>query len=201
MRRLVDCISALSLLILTGPLLLLISILIKLDSSGPVLYTPEMIGKNGRVFRLFRFRTMHMNSNSESSEQRWTRIGNLIRNYSLDHLPMLMNLLKGDLTIIGPRPMEREIVDMHSPSWQEYFEVKPGILNIAVLKLGRAWTRTRTSHPTLNQELELEYLKARSTRSDFKLFWKALHTYILSRGNIKARGEPDRSLKKRLNKL
>ena len=200
MRRLVDSIFALSLLVLTGPLLLLISILVKLDSSGPVLYTPEMIGKNGRVFRLFRFRTMHVGSSSVSSQKRLTRVGSFLRDYSLDHLPMLLNLLKSDLTIIGPRPMEREIVDMQSLSWQEYFQVKPGILNVAVLKLGKAWTPTRTSHPMLNQELELEYLKERSTRSDLKLFWKALEAYFWSRGNIKARGEPDPSVKHRVNK-
>lgn len=199
MRRLIDLAFALFFLVLTGPLLLLISILIKLDSTGPVLYKPEMIGKHGKAFRLLRFRTMHVDSRNVPSEQRWTRIGSFIRNYSLDHLPMLLNLLKGDLTIIGPRPMESEAVNMQSPDWQEYFQVKPGIINPAVLTLGSAWTATRKSHPTLNQEIELEYLKRRSTLSDLGLFWRGIRAYFRSRGNVKARGKPDPALDQRLN--
>jgi lipopolysaccharide/colanic/teichoic acid biosynthesis glycosyltransferase len=199
MRRLVDCISALSLLALTGPFQLLISILIKMDSSGPVFYTPEMVGKDGRAFRLFRFRTMRVDSGNSSPEGQWTRVGIFIRNYSLDHLPMLLNLLKGDLTLIGPRPMEREAVNMQSPVWQEYFRVKPGLINSAVLALGSAWTSTRMSHPALNQEIEIEYLRGRSTWSDLELFWKAVRAYFRSQGNVKARGKPVDAVQQRLN--
>ena len=200
MWRLIDLAFALFFLVLTGPLLLLISMLTKLDSTGPVLYKPEMIGKHGRAFRLFRFRTMQVASRHVSPDQRWTRIGSFIRNYSLDHLPMLLNLLKGDLTIIGPCPMEREAVDMQRPDWQEYFRVEPGLFNAAVLALGGAWTATRISDPTLNQELELEYLKERSALSDLGLFWKSIRAYFRSRGNVKARGEPDPALDQRLNR-
>lgn len=200
MRRLIDVVFALFMLVLTSPLMFLVALLIKVDSTGSVLYAPQMIGKNGRLFRLLRFRTMEVAQGAVNSEQRLTRVGSFIRNYSLDHLPMLLNLLKGDLTIIGPRPMEYEAVDLHDPGWQQYFRAKPGMFNYAVLKLGKRWTSVRASHPTLNQELELEYLQQRSSISDLQLFWDAIRAYIVSRGNIKARGKPDGALEQRLDR-
>jgi sugar transferase EpsL len=80
-------------------------------------------------------------SPDSSIEKRLTTVGRFIRNYSLDHLPMLLNLLKGDITIVGPRPMELEVVRLDDPMWQQYFQAKPGLLNYAVLKLGKMWTR------------------------------------------------------------
>jgi lipopolysaccharide/colanic/teichoic acid biosynthesis glycosyltransferase len=132
----VDLVFAMLGLILFLPLLLLIAILIKIDSSGPVLYDPVMMGQYGRLFRLCRFRTMYKASAALPAEQRHTRVGRFIRNYSLDHLPMLLNLLRGDLTLIGPRPMELRSVDIQDPLWKRYFEAKPGLFNYAVLRLG-----------------------------------------------------------------
>jgi len=126
-----------------------------------------------------------------TAEERLTRIGRFIQNYSLDHLPQLFNILKGDLTVVGPRPMEIEVVNMQDPIWQRYFEVKPGLVNYAVLRLGRTWTPSRATAPALNQELELEYIEKRSSLFDLHLLWKTLRALIASRGNIKARGEPD----------
>jgi putative colanic acid biosynthesis UDP-glucose lipid carrier transferase len=106
-RRLLDLAFALFWLTVTAPVMLTIVILIKLDSPGPVLYVPRMIGQDGRPFRLFRFRTMHVDRPAHlRPDERLTRIGHFIRNYSLDHLPALFNLLKGDLSVVGPRPME-----------------------------------------------------------------------------------------------
>lgn len=178
--------------------MLSIAILIKLDSPGAVFYMPRMVGKNGQEFLLFRFRTMLSMNPNLSPEQRLTRIGHFIRNYSLDHLPMLVNLLKGDLTLVGPRPMEVEIVNLQEPTWQRYFQTKPGLVNYAVLKLGKFWTPSRESHPALNQELELEYLQQRSTAFDVKLFFQSFWALVASGGNVKARGEPEAELESRL---
>lgn len=191
-KRLFDILLALLWLALTAPAMLLIAILITWDRTGPVLYRPQMVGQNGRPFSLLRFRTMRLEDKIlRTNEERLTRIGRFIRNYSLDHLPMLFNLLKGDLTLVGPRPMEVAVIDMEDPVWQRYFQVKPGLVNYAVLKLGRTWTPGRTAAPELNQELELQYLEKRSPIFDLKLLWKSIRTLITSRGNIKARGEPD----------
>jgi sugar transferase EpsL len=157
-----------------------------------------MIGLHRQVFSLWRFRTMSVDTTNAGSELRLTRIGKFLRNYSLDHLPLLINLLKGDLTLVGPRPMEIDAVDFEEPVWQEYFQVKPGVVNYAVLKLGKFWTPSRSTSPALNQELELEYLQKRSARFDLGVVLNFVMALVRSRGNIKARGEPDREVKNKI---
>lgn len=187
MRRLVDTAFAILCLILIAPFGLVISLLIKLESQGPVLYAPRMMGQHGREFRLFRFRTMkHVRSDVQP-----TRVGSFIRNYSLDHLPQLINLLTGDLTLVGPRPMEVHLVDLQDPIWLDYFRSKPGLFNYAVLKLGKAWTPSRHTDPSLNQELELNYARKRSPWLDVKVLLAFLREFIRSKGNVKARGRTD----------
>ena len=199
MRRLIDFLVAALFLIITAPSVLLIAILIKLDSPGPIFYTPRMVGYQGKVFSLFRFRTMSASTRSPDSRQTLTRVGKFIRNTSLDHLPMLINLLNGDLTLVGPRPMEVGIVNLQDPIWQEYFQRKPGLFNYAVLKLGRLWTSSRQSHPALNQELELQYRQKRSVVRDVQLVFQFLWALIASGGNVKARGKPDRDVENKLS--
>ncbi len=191
MRSIIDILFALLGMIVMLPLILLIAVLIQIDSPGPVFYKPGMVGWNGKVFSLFRFRTMYINVDKENE---FTRVGRFIRNYSLDHLPQLFNLLTDDLTLIGPRPMEVDAVDLHDPTWQQYIQAKPGLINYAIYKLGKEWTPSRSTRPELNQKLELQYLKQRSIRSDIKLFLQSLWKFIASRGNIKARGDTDSDL-------
>lgn len=199
-RRLIDVVVALFWIILLAPVMVVIIIFIKIESPGSVLYTPLMVGQHGRLCRLWRFRTMRpAPSSTLSTEEKLTGVGRFIRNYSLDHLPMLFNLLKGDLTLVGPRPMELDVVDLQDPIWQQYFSVKPGLINYAVFKMGRQWTPGRTTKPTLNQELEVEYLHQRSWWFDAKLVWQALRAFVRSRGNVKTRGEPDAEVEERLN--
>jgi lipopolysaccharide/colanic/teichoic acid biosynthesis glycosyltransferase len=191
MKRIFDLMFAVFWIVLTAPLVLLIALLIKLDSSGPVLYTPQMIGKDGKLFRLLRFRTMYVDKrDSRSAAERFTRVGRFIRNYSLDHLPSLLNVLKGDLSIIGPRPMEPEFVDMQDPRWQRYFQVRSGLLNYAVLKLGKTFGPSRANNLALKQELELEYIEKQSLAFDCQLLLEVIRAHIASKGNIKMRGLP-----------
>ena len=199
MRRLIDLLFAILCLIFFAPLILLIAVLIKVDSQGPVLYVPAMVGQHGRVFSLFRFRTIFATDDHIDAEQQLTRVGRFIRHYSLDHLPMLLNLLLGDLTIVGPRPMEIEVVNFQDRVWQQYFTVKPGLINYAVLQLAKSWTPSRNSHPNLNQELELEYLRKRSGSFDLRITLKFLWRLITSRGNIKSRGAVDPEVEHRMD--
>ena len=199
MRRIIDILVGALFLIITAPSMLLIAILIKLDSPGPVFYLPRMVGHFGKVFSLFRFRTMSPAPPSPDSGQTLTRVGRLIRYYSLDHLPMLIHLLTGDLTLVGPRPMEVDTVNMQDPVWQEYFQRKPGLFNYAVLKLGRLWTPSRRSHPALNQELELQYRQRPSIVRDVQLVSQFLWALIASGGNVKARGKPDPEVENKLS--
>jgi lipopolysaccharide/colanic/teichoic acid biosynthesis glycosyltransferase len=161
-----------------------------------------MVGQHGKVFSLWRFRTRSVDHRNLSAEQGLTRVGRFIRNYSLDHLPMLINLLIGDVTLVGPCPMELEVVDVQEEIWGQYLSVKPGLFNYAVLKLGKLWTPSRMSDPALNQELELEYLQRRSAILDAGLILWLLWALIKSRGNVKARGAPDPEAERRVtNKL
>jgi lipopolysaccharide/colanic/teichoic acid biosynthesis glycosyltransferase len=194
-KRLFDLMFALSWLTVAAPAILVIAILIKLDSSGPALYVPQMVGKNGKLFRMLRFRTMRMDATPDlSPDERLTRVGRFIRNYSLDHLPTLVNVLKGDLSVVGPRPMEPDFVDLQDPSWQRYFQVRPGLFNYAVLKLGRTFGPSRSSNLWLKRELELEYIQKQSLAFDSQLFLRFVWAHIVSGGNVKARGKPDPAL-------
>ena len=185
-------------LIIAAPLILVIAILIKLDSPGPALYVPQMVGKDGKLFRLFRFRTMRTDSpTSLDPKDRLTRVGRFIRNYSLDHLPTLVNILRGDIGVIGPRPMEPEFVDLQDPTWQRYFQVRPGFFNYAVLKLGNTFGHSTAGNLSLKRELELEYIKKQSFVFDLQLFLRFVWAHIVSGGNVKMRGKPDPALKDR----
>lgn len=191
MKRLVDIVFAIVWLIITAPAFVLIAILIRVDSPSSVFYSPQVVGQNGKKFALFRFRTMSPEAHHPGNGQRLTRIGRMLRNYSLDHLPQLINLLRGDLTVIGPRPMELNVVNLQEPIWQQYFQVKPGLFNYAVVKLGKSWTPSRSTNPNLNQELELEFQQKRSVPADLQLFAQFVLKFLVSRGNIKARGKSD----------
>ena len=198
MKRLFDVMFAVFWLLVTAPALLVIAIFIKLDSSGPVLYVPQMVGKGGKLFRLFRFRTMYVDeSNHLDQDKGFTRVGRFIRNYSLDHLPTLVNVLNGDISVVGPRPMEPEFVDLQDPTWQRYFQVRPGFFNYAVLKLGKTFGPSKSSNLSLKRELELEYIQKQSLAFDLQLFLEFVWAHIVSRGNVKSRGKPDPALKDR----
>jgi sugar transferase EpsL len=151
-----------------------------------------MIGRQGKSFRLFRFRTMNVDTQAcASPEERLTPVGRFIRNYSLDHLPTLANVLRGDLSLIGPRPMEPEFVDLQDPTWQRYFSVRPGFLNYAALKLGRTFGPSAAPNLPLKQKLELEYIERQSIFFDLQLLARFVWAHVASGGNVKARGEPD----------
>jgi lipopolysaccharide/colanic/teichoic acid biosynthesis glycosyltransferase len=198
LRRLIDLVVGGALFTLFAPIGALIAILIRLDSRGPVLYVPKVVGLHGRLFPLLRFRTMRIAGACASPEERLTRVGRFIRAYSLDHLPLLVNLLAGDVTLVGPRPMEIEAVDLRSPVWRSYIRAKPGLMNYAVLKLGKEWTPSRARRPALNQELELAYERRRTPQSDARLFARWLWALVASRGNVKARKPADPDLEDRL---
>ena len=110
-KRAIDLFLSVLVLLLLWPLLLLVAILVKCDSKGPVLFRQERIGRGGRVFRILKFRSMVVNAEhtgsgvySEKGDARVTRIGRFIRATSLDELPQIFNILRGDMALIGPRP-------------------------------------------------------------------------------------------------
>jgi lipopolysaccharide/colanic/teichoic acid biosynthesis glycosyltransferase len=141
MKRLFDVVVALLVLGLTSPLLIIIAVLSTLELRQPPIYLSKRVGKGGRLFGLYRFRTMERiyQSTDPISTHKMTRVGAVIRDYSLDDIPNLLNVLIGDMSIVGPRPMEPERVNVADPLWQSILSVRPGLLSFAI----SAW-RTRT---------------------------------------------------------
>jgi lipopolysaccharide/colanic/teichoic acid biosynthesis glycosyltransferase len=189
-KRLFDVVVTMLLLLPAAPIMLIVAICIRFDSPGPILYGSLRIGKNGHRFGLLRFRTVDVDKPSHlSMNERMTHVGRFIRNYSLDDLPNLLNVLKGDLSIVGPRPTEPECVDMSDPLWQRVLSVRPGMISAAIIQLGREYNAS--SH-SLTLQLEAEYVAQQSMGYDLRLCGQAWQGLIVSRGNWKARGKPSR---------
>jgi lipopolysaccharide/colanic/teichoic acid biosynthesis glycosyltransferase len=139
LRRLVDLVFAVFWLILLAPLMLAVAVAIRLDSPGSVLYTPLVIGLNGKPFRMYRFRNMYVDWRDRSPGNRRTPVMRFIQHYSPDFPPILFNLLKGEFTLVGPRAQEAEAVDLRDPAWARYCSVKPGVFCYAVLRMGKTY--------------------------------------------------------------
>jgi lipopolysaccharide/colanic/teichoic acid biosynthesis glycosyltransferase len=188
MTRLLDILAAALILIVAAPVLLVIAFLIRCDSPGPIIYGSPRVGKNGKEFRMLRFRTVDQSLPAHlSMEARLTRVGCFIRNYSLDDLPNVFNVLKGELSLVGPRPTESERVDLTDPAWQKVLTVRPGYISWAILELASAYNASPWS---LKLQLEEEYLQKKSLVFDVLVLRKAVQRLIASRGDIKARGVP-----------
>ena len=188
MTRLLDLLIGSLFLIVATPLLLVIALLITCDSPGPIIYGSPRVGKNGKSFRLLRFRTVNISKPAHlSMDERLTRMGGFIRNYSLDDLPNVFNVLKGEMSVVGPRPTEPEIVDVNDPAWQKVLTVRPGAVSYAILELAVAYN---TSPWSLKLQLEEEYIQKKSIVFDLFVLRKAVQGLIASKGNVKARGVP-----------
>jgi lipopolysaccharide/colanic/teichoic acid biosynthesis glycosyltransferase len=137
MKRLFDVGCCVVGLIVLAPILLLIALLIRMDSKGPIVYLQERIGLNGRPFFIFKFRTMVIDADKKGlltvggKDPRVTRIGYYLRRYKLDELPQLFNVVRGDMSLVGPRPEVKKYVDLYSASQKEVLTVKPGITDYA----------------------------------------------------------------------
>lgn len=131
-KRYFDLLSAFVALVVLSPLLLVIAYSIKCDDGGPALFMQIRVGKRKRPFRIYKFRTMH--------EGRVTRVGEWLRSTGLDELPQLVNVLRGDMSIIGPRPLTADDVERlgwHAPPYAVRWSVRPGIVGLAQLYAGR----------------------------------------------------------------
>lgn len=139
-KRLFDIIVSLLLLIISSPILIIISILIKLDSKGPIFYRQERITTYGKVFRIYKFRTMVTNADkigalvTSGNDPRITKIGNKIRKCRLDELPQLINILLGDMTFVGTRPEVKKYVDAYSNEMLATLLLPAGVTSLASIK-------------------------------------------------------------------
>jgi len=149
-KRLIDIVLSLLALFLSWPLFLLIALLIKLDSKGPAIFRQTRVGKEGKLFTCYKFRTMYVNApdirNPDGStfnaedDPRLTRVGRFLRKTTLDELPQFINVLKGDMSIVGPRPDLPDQVRFYTEDHKKRLLVKPGMT-------GWAWIHYHSSKP------------------------------------------------------
>jgi len=186
MRRLIDMFVATIVLLLLSPLFVLLSLLVVLDSPGNPFYGGWRAGRNGRRFRMWKFRTMVKNADQIGSaittrrDPRITRFGEFLRKSKLDELPQFFNLLLGDLTLVGPRPEDPGITEKYTAEQKEIFKVKPGItgptqlhyteLEAEMIPDGAEAEQYYIDH-ILNQKLrlDLDYLRKRTAFSDVRV--------------------------------
>ena len=140
MKRLFDILASGVGLICLSPLFVVLAVWIKCDSRGPVFYRQVRVGKDNRDFRLFKFRSMRPDSDRlglitvGGHDPRVTRSGYYIRRYKLDEFPQLINVFKGDMSLVGPRPEVRKYVDMYTPEQMRVLSVRPGITSLASIR-------------------------------------------------------------------
>lgn len=152
-KRTIDCLISLVVLIIGAIPMLIVALLIKLDSPGPVLFKQERIGKNGKVFKILKFRSMCQNAEHTGSgvysgkgDARVTRVGKIIRATSIDELPQCINILRGDMSLIGPRPpltYHPWPIEEYTDEQKRMFEVRPGITGWAQVngRKGVEWNK------------------------------------------------------------
>lgn len=139
-KRLFDLVIALPLLMLVSPILLVIAVLIKLNSKGPIFYLQQRVGLNGADFFIYKFRTMQIGADKMGlltvggRDPRVTSVGYFLRKYKLDELPQLINVVNGTMSLVGPRPEVRKYVDLYNSDQRMVLNAKPGITDYASIE-------------------------------------------------------------------
>ena len=184
-KRIIDIVASFIGLILLSPLILIVSMLIKLESKGEVIFKQKRVGLNGKEFYMYKFRSMVINAEELKAElesqnemsgpmfkmkddPRITRIGKFIRKTSIDELPQLINVIKGDMSLVGPRPSLPKEVDEFEQWMRERLAVKPGLTCI--------WQISGRNNIDFEDwmKLDIKYVRERSLVLDFKLIFKTI---------------------------
>ncbi len=193
-KRGIDVILSTIALVVLSPLFLILAILIKLDSKGPVFFLHTRIGKNGKNIKIYKFRTMVTNAEELikeftpeqmkeykenyklTNDPRITKIGKFLRKTSLDELPQLINIIKGDLSIIGPRPVVKDELEKYEENIAKFLSVTPGLTG--------NWAANGRNNTTYEErmKLELEYVDNISLKTDIKIFFQTIYAVIKKEG-------------------
>ncbi len=185
-KRLIDVVLAALLIIVTTPLFVLVSIVVRVFLGRPVLFTQQRPGRHAAPFTIYKFRTMRPpftpGGELQDEEQRLTRVGQLLRSLSLDELPELFNVLKGDMSLVGPRPLLSIYLDRYAPEQARRHEVRPGITGWAQVN-GRndmSWER--------KFELDVYYVDHHNAAFDLKILVRTVGQ-VFRRSGISERGQ------------
>lgn len=187
-KRILDIIFSIILLIVLSPILLIVSILIKCTSKGEIIFKQDRIGKDGKVFKIYKFRSMVQNAEKTGSgvysgknDARVTKVGKIIRATSIDELPQLINILKGEMSFIGPRP----VLTYHPWNYEEYTEeqlkrflVRPGVTGLAQVN-GRKQVEWEK-----RIKYDVEYVNKVNIILDLKILLKTIYKILIPIDNI-----------------
>ena len=171
LKRAADFCVALMMLIILSPVMLIAAILIKSNNDGPVFFKQERPGLNGKIFTVYKFRTMSVktcddNGKELSDFERMSKVGNLLRKTSIDELPQLINIVRGEMSFIGPRPLLTEYLPLYTPEQMRRHEVRPGISGWAQVNGYRGDTSIRR-----RIECDLYYIENWSMFLDIKIMF------------------------------
>lgn len=193
-KRGIDIILSTIALIILSPVFLILGLLIKIDSKGPVFFLHTRIGKNGKNIKIYKFRTMVINAEELikeftpeqmkeykenyklTNDPRITKIGKILRKTSLDELPQLINIIKGDLSIIGPRPVVKDELEKYEDNMSKFLSVTPGLTG--------NWAANGRNNTTYEErmKLELDYIDNISFKTDIKIFFQTIFAVIKKEG-------------------
>lgn len=184
MKRIVDCVVAGAGLLVISPVLLMVALAVRLDSPGPVLFRQKRIGLHGETFEIFKFRSMVVNAPSlgaystAENDPRITRVGRFIRRTSLDELPQLLNVLLGDMSLIGPRPdVAAQRGQYTDDEWRERHLVRPGITGLAQATMRSSGTEEE------RKALDLQYVREASLWLDLRIVLLTVRQILIKGGN------------------
>lgn len=195
MKRFLDIVFSLLVLAVGLPFGLVIALLIVLDSKGSVIYRQSRVGRNNVDFRLYKFRTMCVAADRGSlitvgaDDARITRVGAFLRKFKIDEFPQFLNILKGEMSIVGPRPEVRKYVDLYTPEQMRVLSVRPGLTDYASIRYVNENELLATSanpEQTYIQEimpdklnLNLKYIDEQSFRTDCKIIFETLKAIVV----------------------
>lgn len=180
MKRLVDILISLIALIILSPIFLIVAYKVRKNLGSPIFFYQERPGKNGKLFKMIKFRSMKDafdgDGNPLPDEKRITPFGQKLRSTTLDEMPQLFNVLKGDMSIVGPRPQLAEFLDHYTPEQMRRHEVKPGMTGLAQVN-GRNNLDWEDKF-----KLDIEYVETHNVFLDFKIMFKTVKVMLTKEG-------------------
>lgn len=190
-KRAFDLLSSAAALTVSAPVLVLTSVVIKIEDRGPVFFTQTRVGQDEHDFRILKFRSMivdadrFLDADGNPTRERVTRVGRVLRKFSIDELPQLWNILRGDMSLVGPRPVPRSLMERMTPDQRQRFATPPGLTGLAQV-VGRhslTWSERIA--------LDLEYVSTVSVINDLKIVLRTPRALLGSNARIDRKASND----------